>query len=281
MILKTIRWKSNNFKKIISYILDKDWKTNKSSFAIYNNIKRPDKILQEFKNNDRYRKRRKNGVVLYHEVLSFHQKDSKKLTLIKLKEIAEKYISIRSPNALCFASPHFDTDNIHIHFCFSGTEYKSSKTLRMDNKFFKKIKLDIEAYQKKQFPELVNSIVYSTEKELDKRFDKDKYYQTKNRLNKANTKTDKDQLKDSIKIIFLKSTNFDDFIENLKLNKYEVYSYRNKPRGIIFNKRKYRFKLLGIDKKRFDQIEANKEKLNSITSQRRQKIGLRRNLTIT
>ena len=36
--------------------------------------------IKEFKENDKYRKRRKNGVVLYHEVLSFHKEDSHNLT---------------------------------------------------------------------------------------------------------------------------------------------------------------------------------------------------------
>jgi len=54
MIVKTIRWKSRNFKKILSYILDKNWNEKTSSFAIFNNIKNSSNVLKEFKENDKY-----------------------------------------------------------------------------------------------------------------------------------------------------------------------------------------------------------------------------------
>ena len=289
MVVKTIRWKNINFKKIISYILDKNWNEKTSSFAIFRNIKNSSNVLKEFKENDRYRKRRKNGVVLYHEVLSFHKKDSHKLDHLKLNEIALKYISVRSPNALCVASPHFDTENIHIHFCFSGTEYKSSKTLRMDNKIFKKVRQEIENFQKENFPELQNSLVFSRNQEfLNSRKEgnkklmitgkSEKEFQMNKRLLGNGQRTDKEIIKKELRSLFLKSNNLNDFQQNIISKGFEIYSYRNKPTGILFNERKYRFKLFGFDKSVFEEIQQKKEQLKAITFERKKKVGLRRGL---
>ena len=287
MIVKTIRWKSRNFKKILSYILDKNWNEKTSSFAIFNNIKNSSNVLKEFKENDKYRKRRKNGVVLYHEVLSFHKEDSHNLTLLKLNEIASKYISIRSPNALCVASPHFDTENIHIHFCFSGTEYKSSKTLRMNNFNFKKVRREIENFQKEKFPELQNSVVFSRNQEIlnsrNQEFKNsrilersEKGFQMKKRLEKTNKKSDKEILKINLNSIFIKSDNFIDFQQKIVTKGFQIYSYRNKPSGILFNGRKYRFKSFGFDKLNFEKITKRKQQLKKITFERKKGVGFKR-----
>jgi len=182
-------------------------------------------------------------VVIYHEILSFHQNDSKYLDLNTLEDIALKYIEIRGNNALCFAKPHFNDTNTHIHFAFSGTEYKCSKTLRMDNKTFKENRKSIERYQMENYPNLSNSIVYHNSKQKQKKKIKDKEYQTKKRTGKT---TDKVILTEKLKEHFNMAKSYDEFCEILEKEGFELYKYRNKVNGIFFNNRKYRFKTLGF-----------------------------------
>ena len=245
MIVKTTRWKQKNIDYLINYIdNDKGKSKNKEqTFSIFHNISHPNlKSAQEaFKINETYRKKRKNGVVIYHEILSFHQKDNTSLDLLVLEDIAHKYIEIRGNNALCFAKPHLNDTNIHIHFAFSGTEYKCSRTLRMDNKTFKENRKAIEQYQMEHYPDLINSIVYHNSRE--KKRTKDKEYQTKKRTGKN---TDKEILTDVLKEHFNTAKSFDKFCTIIEKKGFELYKYRDKVNGIIYNNRKYRFKTLGF-----------------------------------
>ena len=250
MIVKTTRWKQKNVEYLINYINNDKGPLNENekTFPVFHNISQPNLInaIEAFKLNDTYRKKRKRGVAYYHEILSFHKDDKMEITIEKMEDLANKYIEIRAVNALCFAKPHLDKDNYHIHFCFSGTEYKSHKTLRMDNKTFKQVRMAIEKYQMDQYPELSNSVVYHKTKERSKT--KDKEYQQKKRTKKS---SDKEQIIDRLKDHYNQSKSFDDFCQNLKQNKFELYNYRDKINGIIFNKRKYRFKTLGFGTDKF------------------------------
>jgi hypothetical protein len=252
MIVKTTRWKQTNIEYLINYINnDKGVATeNKQIFSVFHNICQPNlkNAIEAFKSNDVYRKKRKQGVVFYHEILSFHNNDKEDLTIDKMENMAYKYIEVRGNNAICFAKPHLDKDNFHIHFCFSGTEYKSQKTLRMDNKTFKQVRLAIERYQMENFPELSNSIVYHKSKEKTLNKTKDKEYQQKKRTHKA---TDKDQVIDILKDHYNIAKSYDEFCHNLSENKFELYYYRDKVSGIFFNKRKYRFNTLGFGADKF------------------------------
>ena len=164
MIIKTKRSYSNQrFKQLIEYIMSDKGKVDETnSFTICHNLKSTNthEVVQEFVENDLFRKRRKNGVVLYHEILSFHPDNKADLNLVILEDIAHKFIELRGKDALCFAKPHIDSKNIHIHFCFSGIEYKSTKTLRLNNEQFKTVRLEMELFQQ-QYPALnKSSIVY-------------------------------------------------------------------------------------------------------------------------
>ena len=117
-------------------------------------------MIAEFKANDKYRKKRKNGVVAYHEILSFSPEDEQHLTKAMLFDLAQQYIQLRGENALCIAQAHLQENHKHIHLLFSGVEYRSSITLRLDNKNFRRIRKEIERYQREHYPELEASLVY-------------------------------------------------------------------------------------------------------------------------
>jgi len=256
MILKTTRWKKKNINYLINYIDNDKGRNNinELTFSIFHNIGQAntESAKEAFKVNETFRKQRKNGVIVYHEILSFHKKDNEYLNIHILEDIAQKYIEIRGNNALCFAKPHLKDTNIHIHFAFSGTEYKSSRTLRMDNNTFKRNRIAIEQYQIEHYPKLINSIVYHKEKKKQKRKNKikNKEYQTKKRTSKE---LDKEILTQTLNEYFSIAKTYDKFCEILKNNGFELYKYRDKVNGIIYNKRKYRFNTLGYGADSFTQ----------------------------
>ena len=253
MIVKLHRWKKPDFNKLISYI-DKDKGRSKdNTHAIFHNISETTVpgAIRDFQENDCYRKKRKNGVSVYHEIISFHENDSSKITPEILEDIARKYIQIRGESALCFAKPHLHDKHLHIHFAFSGTECFSSKTLRLNNKDFRRVKMQIEAYQLKKYPELTHSIVYHKSKRKKKNRS-DREYQLKKRTDRE---TDKEIIQKLFEKAFRKSNSFEIFLETLTKRGIEIYKYRERINGIIYNDRKYKFSSLGFGPERFEEKE--------------------------
>ncbi len=298
MIVKTVRWKNKNFKKLIDYINEDKGRASDDVFTIFHNVKNPTiyGAIKSFRENDKFRKKRKNGVAVYHEVLSFSEKDTNQILttynsnrkllgkkynsnrklLDKLEQIALEYIQIRGGNALCFAKPHLSDKNIHIHFAFSGIEYRSKKTLRMSNKKFLEVRKGIEKFQMEKFPEIKNSIVYHKDKKVQKQKNcSDKEFQLKRRVGK----TDKEKLKSILSEIFSFSKSFDEFVVRVQEKKeFELYSYRGKVNGVIYKGRKYRFKTLGFEREKFFKIHQVEQELTKIRKHRSKGKGLERSL---
>lgn len=211
-----------------------------------------DDIMHDFIANDQYRKQTRAKVRWYHEILSIGALDSDKVDDEMLERIAHKYIQMRSPNALCFAVSHTGEAHKHIHFCFSGTEYRSKKTLRMDNEVFRNLRVGFEKWQKKELPELKYSIVYlDSEKENRRQRGKgaaeQREYQTKKRLATKKQLTDKQQLQQVVQQAFSLSRTKKQFYARLHQSGIETYERGGKMTGVITN-RKYRFTSLGITK---------------------------------
>ncbi len=78
-----------------------------------------------------------------------------------LEDLSRKYIELRGEEALCYAVPHLSVAHPHVHLVFSGTRYKSSRTLRLDHAAFRRVRCGLETYQAARYPELRYSLVYS------------------------------------------------------------------------------------------------------------------------
>ena len=165
MIVKTLRWKTRGFNRLVDYIGKED-RGDEESFRLLHNL-RPSHnltgIAGQFWANDAYRKERVNGVVCYHEILSFLSGEDVPLNVAE--DLAREYLELRAPNALAYAEPHFDKGHLHVHIIISGTEFESAKTLRLDNEQFMYVRREIERYQKEHYPELKSLVYQNREKE--------------------------------------------------------------------------------------------------------------------
>lgn len=268
MIIKTSCHKG--FKELIDYIMSDKGRVDKDkTFTIYHNLRstNKDEIIREFQENDAYRKRRKRGVVLYHEMLSFSNKDRAGASnLDVLEDISNQFIKLRGPNALCLVKPHIENSNIHIHFCFSGTEYKNSKTLRLNHQQFRDVRLSMEKYQQK-YPQLSNSICYLNNWQKNRFMDhekmktKDSEFQLKKRTKKP---TDKEKVSEILLDCYRQSESKEDFFKRIIDSGIELYKFRNKINGIKYDNRKFRFKLLNITEKQISLLERNYNRLEEL-----------------
>lgn len=279
MILKTLRIKNQSgFERLVRYVLTDDKEhLREKGFMLTHNILSNDieGITKEFVANDNFRiKKRKGLVLLYHEILSFSDKDQRHLTDEKLRDIAEQYIQIRCPNALALAVPHYEKNHTHIHVLVSGSEYRSkNKLLRMDNKQFEHVKHSIESYQVECYSELSNSIVYINkpkreklnQKDRDKNVRKERAYQAKSKKKEKGGKMDKERLSIATQQMLDCSSSALEFMTFINSQeKLEVYHRGGKIAGVIYYGRKYRFTTLGISKERLRALEEEKSKVKDL-----------------
>jgi hypothetical protein len=153
------------FGELVGYIHKEKDQENKVTTLLHNIPEiEPDDIegiIEAFKENDTYRRQRKNGIVQYHEVVSFSPSDTEKLIQNPsiLMDMARKYLQLRAPNSLAIARPHFDEEHLHVHIMISGNCRESKEPSRISQKDFEKVKQELNEYQQSQYPELSNSVI--------------------------------------------------------------------------------------------------------------------------
>jgi len=115
----------------------------------------------ELLDNSRYLPSRKNGNVLYHEILSFSDLDRARVTPAVLENLTRAYLSLRAPSALAYGRAHFNTSCPHVHLLISANDLGSSRRKRLSRAEFERIKRDLERYQHEHYPTLTHSLVHS------------------------------------------------------------------------------------------------------------------------
>jgi len=165
MIIKSKSYKHNKaFKTVVDYVLREA--ELEDSFVLTKFIKGKElskaEISKQFLQNEQYRVNpRKNNVKLFMEILSFKKENAKDLDNNKLKKIARHYLKLRSPLSVALVTAHKkEKDHIHLHILLSGVAYRTGKSVRISRDDFKeKVKIPMEIFQKKHFPELELSAI--------------------------------------------------------------------------------------------------------------------------
>lgn len=279
MILAKHTWKECEPEILIPYVANPLKEVaGKDSIEIFFNVRQPNLVgvISEMQQNDKWRKKRKGGNALYHEILSFHELDAVNVTPEIFEKIIYEYLSLRCPNAIAYAKVHWDTKKPHCHIVLHGCEYRSSKVLRMDDVEFERIRREIERYSLK-FPGLTNSIVY-----LDKpvRFEQNSIHSDRNVRDQKEFKlksrtqgqpTKKEIVSATVQDCFNRASSIDHFYDLILQKGFELYQYRNKIAGIksLDGNRKYRWKTCGITLQKFRDMENHE---NDIYEMRRAEI---------
>ncbi len=257
MIVKIKTHKKPSFRKLLEYMLnDKDRLSDKDnrSFLMTHNLrgKGIDTWVKQFQENETYRKhKRKNSVYVNHEILSWHKDDVKHMSADTLRDMTREYLTLRNPNGMYVAVPHFDRDHFHVHICSSGIQYRTGKSMRMSRQEFHELKKNIQEYQIEKFPELSKSVVEHGKKKNRRILtDEERYYRER-----TGKQTKKDELLAILNDCLMHAKTQEDFFARLKGNNVQPYERGGKITGVIFGKRKYRFKRLGIDLTQFKSVE--------------------------
>ncbi len=265
MIIKSKSYKNTAcYFPVLDYILRESEQEN--GFIITKFIKGSDrsaeKLSQEYLHNEEYRKnRRKNNVLLYMDILSFHKDDAENLSNEALKKIVKKYISLRAPLSIVTATVHRnEKSHTHLHFAISGTQYRTGKSNRISRDDFKnKVKIPMEQFQHIHFPELKRSEIDHEGSVKKKVLIKD----VEKQMELRGVVSEKQILLSLLEKTYTSAKSEQDFYAQLRHQNIELYSRNNKVVGIKMT-RKFRFRTLGY----------TQDVLNDLNKQRSQSTRL-------
>lgn len=225
MIVKSIPRKDAGFDQLLRYI---NLPARKGR-ALLHNLEAGDLpgIHWQFFSNAQRLPKRRNGNILYHEILSFHGDD--RLTPAAIEDLVQVYLDLRAPYALAYARPHYDTSNPHVHVLISANEAGSNKRLRLARKEFAQIKERVEEYQRERYPELQRSIVHSAEKK------------------KERLRGRKQELRERVGEVLERSATFVDFVTGLAEARFSFY-VRGQTPGVVDERdgKRYRLKTIAL-----------------------------------
>lgn len=259
MIIKSKSYKTTkSFNTVLDYIFrenEKNYGFELTKFIKGKNLF-PEELSSQFRFNEQFRiNQRKNSVVLYMDILSFHPRDAERLTNDKLHQIALKYLSLRAPKSIAVATVHRNEKyHTHLHLVFSGIEYKTGKSIRMSKEDFQnKVKIPMEKYQQEVFPELMLSkINHEKLRFLQKEQKKD----SEIIMEFEGEISEKQKILKLLEEIFKTATCEKDFYQKVEAKELKLYTRNGKITGIEGN-RKFRFSRLGYTPELLQSLEQN------------------------
>ncbi|MGB0870941.1 MAG: relaxase/mobilization nuclease domain-containing protein [Flavobacteriales bacterium] len=244
------------YKVVLEYMFDD--KRHKIEYLTKKYLRGKDisSWIKQYEFNESRRKiQRINGIKLHHELLSFSPKDSNSINSDLLKDIAKQYINYRNPKAVSVAVAHREKNHIHIHFCFSTTNFATGDSNRLSKEEFHMVKEQIQDYQIKHYPELSHSLVeHGKSIKRNKAYSliSEKEYQMTKRTGEISEKED---LYYKVQSAFHSSISLQNFVDTLIEMQIHPYVRRGKLTGVHFGKRKFRFRTLGISDEDIHQKE--------------------------
>jgi Relaxase/Mobilisation nuclease domain len=279
MIIKSMSRKHASFAQLIDYI-EGEAKLRSRKYSVFHNTysRTTDRLKAEFMENSEHLRYRKNGVFLYHEVVSItraHQsqqidEDQQKAAL---KQIVEEYLSHRGNHNLAYAVLHEDTEHLHFHIVMSANEAGDTNRIRLSKENFAEIQTNLEQWVLEHHPELEQKAVFyknQTAEEREARQDKKSHLsKAGEELKRRGGKTSiRDDIGEKLADIFTTATDPRHFADLLEKAGFKLYQ-RGQQHGVTDRDgKKYRLNKLGLSEA-WDKLEARMmEKLQGKDAQK-------------
>ncbi len=281
MLIKAIHYKGKSLyraKQKVRYLLVdgghcENVVDNKTLLLNFTTEADPARLHLEFLKNAKHLKKRKNGVVLYHFVLSFSKIDSPNITDEMLMDIMKKFIELRGiENNVVLGKIHSHESHKHIHVFSSSNPLESSSPVRINRNQLKTLCRSMEEYQLERYGKAMGNSIVKLNRPLIEKVDYVKRDRTKRHRKEVamkerlgNRKTRKEVAKEMLDNLLAQADSFNDFVNYLKDHMdFELYSYRSKTRGVIYLGKKYRWSTLNIDASRLMKFQEIENKLRQL-----------------
>ena len=228
--------------------------------------------ISEFEMNAQNRMHaRSNGNVALHSIISFSPLDREKLTNEMIRDLVEKYISLRSPGAIFLGGLHTTEQHLHVHLLQSSIDTGTGLSNRISRTEFQGIKVALQEYQMEKYRDLEslpNHAKKTEERESSRKGYKENIF--------AADRSKAGNFMEVVRTTYARSISVSDFMEKMKALGHAPYFRDGRPQGIMANGRtKYRLsklfnkqELKELDKKH-ELIERSKEELHDIRSRGR------------
>lgn len=156
MIIKSMSRKERSFAQLVGYI-ERDREDGPDD--LFHNFfeHRRAHVIAAFEANAKHLRARKNGNVMYHEVVSITRQPGLDVVAQKemLRDLAETYIAARAPECLVFGTLHDDqAHSLHYHLVISANAIGEKKRHSLKKHEFAQIQRDIERICNERYPEL-------------------------------------------------------------------------------------------------------------------------------
>lgn len=207
-------------------------------------------IIATFRANARHLPPRRNGNVLYHEILSFAA--GYRLTGDALSravaDVGAEYLRYRAPNQLAYGAIHFDTDHVHLHLLISANEVGKGERVRLSKTAFADIQKATEAFVMVRYPELGQDQVYGRERKRERLKTQAHEQAMKSRTGAPSRK---EALKSRLHGIFERARSEAELAAMLEAEGLKLYR-RGKTQGVVVRdadgtERRHRFSTLGLE----------------------------------
>lgn len=206
-------------------------------------------FVQAFEKNEAGRiHKRVDQTSVHHTIISWSAKDTPNISYTMLRDISREYIRLRGEKNLYVGNLHTDREHLHLHIAMSATTI-DGKSSRVSRQEFEQIKVQLQEYSMRHYPEIKHSIVQHGKLKLER--EKEAYIKNiRNERNKG-----KEVLAKVVETTYSKSTSTEHFFSLLKESNYSVYYRNSAPTGIITEDGyKYRFSRLNVDLEHLHQL---------------------------
>lgn len=250
MIIKSMSRKVPSFGQLLGYI-DRD--EGQEAYRIRHNLlsRDPARIRAEFEGNGDLLQRRKNGVYLYHEIISITRAKglSPEAQKERLYEIAQSYIAARCSDNLVFGGLHQDKEHsYHYHLMISANRAGETGRFRLSKAQFREIQVGLENHVLQKFPELEQKVA------IGKRSDR-KLSRSENELERrTGSRPKREDVLQRVRDAFATASDRDSLLEALGRNDLELY-VRGKNLGVIDHESGKNHRLKTLDAEMSDRIE--------------------------
>ena len=251
MIVKSMSRKVPSFGQLIGYI-DRD--EGQERWRIRHNVmaRDPDRIRGEFEQNGALLSKRKNGVYLYHEIISITRARglSEEEQKARLQEIAETYVASRCPDNLVYGGLHQDKEHsFHYHLMISANRVGDSRRLRLSKAQFREVQVQLERHVLQAMPELEQKVA------IDKRAERRKSRSEAELERRTGEVPKKDQLRARVLEALEAAADRDALLQAFGRSELELY-VRGKTLGVIDLETGAKHRLKTLDLELLDRVEA-------------------------
>ena len=209
-----------------------------------------EEIVTAFEENARYLKERKNGNVLYHEILSFSAGYSLQGDALAraVADIGQEYLRYRAPGQMAFGAIHYDTDHIHLHLMVSANAIGKAEREWMTKAQFAELQKAVEAFALAKYPELAQTRIYDRDRSKERLKTQAHEQAMKSRTGEPSRK---EQIKGRLHGLFEQAMSMAELEKRLQAEGLSLYQ-RGKSRGVVErlpdgSERRHRLSTLGLE----------------------------------